>query len=70
MTLWLNAYPISFDIGATIPACSIAYDYDDRSLLRNLREKHKDTYAFYRNNDQILCISSTFSGSHAFFGAL
>ena len=58
MSLCLNAYPISFDKEATISACSIAYDHTDRSSLRNLREKHKDICAFYRNNDQIFCISA------------
>lgn len=54
MTLWLNAYPISFDKEALIPACSTPYDHTDRLSLRNLRQKHKDKYAFYRSDDQIL----------------
>ena len=53
--LSLNAFPISFEKNSKIAICKIPYD---EQLLRDLRVKHQDTYAFYRMGDKIVCVSA------------
>lgn len=55
MALFLNAFPLSVPADTQISVCKFPYSIE---TLRNLREKHRDTHAFYRMGDQAICISA------------